>query len=297
MPMEGEEGAPDCAGMFLEMMIVERGASANTVEAYRRDLADLARFLGSGGLIEASSGDIRRWLASLVRRGASVSTTARRMSAVRQFYRFLCTENLRSDDPTSRLETPRAVPGLPKILSQDQVSALLETANSGGLPADLRRAALVELLYATGLRVSELISLPASAIERDAPFIIVRGKGGRERLVPIGEPALRSVRAWLEVRQRPSPWLFPSRGESGHLTRQSAGRILKRLAIEAGLDPQAVSPHVLRHAFASHLLDNGADLRAVQTMLGHADIGTTQIYTHVLEERLKSALRKHHPLA
>ena len=183
------------------------------------------------------------------------------------------------------------------MLSQDQVSRLLETAHGGDRPEDLRRAALVELLYATGLRVSELVSLPASAIERDAPFIIVRGKGGRERLVPIGERALRTVRAWLAVRPGPSPWLFPSRGASGHLTRQSAGRILKTLAMDSCLDPAALSPHVLRHAFASHLLDNGADLRSVQTMLGHADISTTQIYTHVLEERLKSALARHHPLA
>ena len=285
--------------MFLEMMVVERGASANTVSAYRSDLADLERFLSphGRGLEDATAGDLGRWLSELAGRGGSVRTTARRMSSARQFFRFLCAENLRADDPTARLEMPRTAAGLPRILSQHQVGVLLETANRGEGETDLRRAALVELLYATGLRVSELVSLPASAIERDAPFIIVRGKGGRERLVPIGERALRTVRAWLGVRKRPSPWLFPSRGASGHLTRQSAGRILKRLAIDAGIDPDAVSPHVLRHAFASHLLDNGADLRSVQTMLGHAAISTTQIYTHVLEERLKSALREHHPLA
>ncbi len=297
MPRTETPGTPDGVGMFLEMMVVERGAAANTVEAYRRDLADLARFLDRRSVVDVEADEIRRWLAALEAGGASVRTTARRMSAVRQFCRFLCTENLRGDDPTSTLEAPRAAAGLPRVLSQDQVSVLLNTANRGRRPADLRRAALVELLYATGLRVSELVSLPASAVERDAPFIIVRGKGGRERLVPIGERALRSVKAWLGVRRSRSRWLFPSRGTSGHLTRQSAGRILKKLALEAGLDPQAVSPHVLRHAFASHLLDNGADLRSVQTMLGHADISTTQIYTHVLEERLKSALRNHHPLA
>ena len=287
----------DAIGLFLEMMVVERGASSNTVEAYRRDLADLADYLAPGPLLEASSDDIRRWLGALRRRGASAGTAARRMSAARQFYRFLASEKLRGDDPAARLESPRSGPALPRVLSQDQVSRLLETAQSGDRPEDLRRAALVELLYATGLRVSELVSLPARAIERDAPFIIVRGKGGRERLVPIGERALRTVRAWLAVRPGPSPWLFPSRGASGHLTRQSAGRLLKKLALDSRLDPAAVSPHVLRHAFASHLLDNGADLRSVQTMLGHADISTTQIYTHVLEERLKSALSRHHPLA
>jgi integrase/recombinase XerD len=209
----------------------------------------------------------------------------------------LYSEGERGDDPTATLEAPRASRSLPKVLSEAETDALLEAARGGQTAQDMRTLALIELLYATGLRVSELISLPHRALRDDTPFIIVRGKGGRERLVPVGEQAARAARAWIAVQGGPSPWLFPSHGASGHLTRQAVGKILKQLALDAGIEPARVSPHVLRHAFASHLLAHGADLRSVQKMLGHADISTTQIYTHVLEERLKAAVLEHHPLA
>ena len=284
---------------FFEMMVAERGAAANTVSAYQRDLDDLAMFLARRGqnTSGASIEDLRAYLAALQRKGASARTAARRLSALRQFYQFLYSEGERGDDPTATLEAPRASRSLPKVLSEAETDALLEAARGGQTAQDMRTLALIELLYATGLRVSELISLPHRALRDDTPFIIVRGKGGRERLVPVGEQAARAARAWIAVQDGPSPWLFPSHGASGHLTRQAVGKILKQLALDAGIEPARVSPHVLRHAFASHLLAHGADLRSVQKMLGHADISTTQIYTHVLEERLKAAVLEHHPLA
>lgn len=284
---------------FFEMMVAERGAAANTVSAYQRDLDDLAMFLARRGqnTSDASIEDLRAYLAALQRKGASARTAARRLSALRQFYQFLYSEGERADDPTATLEAPRASRSLPKVLSEAETDALLVAARGGQGAQDMRTLALIELLYATGLRVSELISLPRRALRDDTPFIIVRGKGGRERLVPVGEEAARAARAWIAVQDGPSPWLFPSHGASGHLTRQAVGKILKQLALDAGIEPARVSPHVLRHAFASHLLAHGADLRSVQKMLGHADISTTQIYTHVLEERLKAAVLEHHPLA
>jgi integrase/recombinase XerD len=284
---------------FFEMMVAERGAAANTVSAYQRDLDDLAMFLVRRGqnTSDASIEDLRAYLAALQRKGASARTAARRLSALRQFYQFLYAEGERGDDPTATLEAPRASRSLPKVLSEAETDALLEAARGGQSAQDMRTLALIELLYATGLRVSELISLPRRALRDDTPFIIVRGKGGRERLVPVGEAAARAARAWIAMQDGPSPWLFPSHGASGHLTRQAVGKILKQLALDAGIEPARVSPHVLRHAFASHLLAHGADLRSVQKMLGHADISTTQIYTHVLEERLKAVVLEHHPLA
>ena len=287
------------AEAFLEAMAVERGAAPNTVRAYERDLAHMAAFLRRRRIApgDARTDDLRDYLAAMRKAGASARTAARRLSAMRQFFRFLCAEDERDDDPTATIDAPRAGRPLPKILTEGDVDALLAAARASEGAEGLKRAALIELLYATGLRVSELASLPGRALRDGAPFIVVRGKGGRERLVPVGEAAAGAVRAWLATREKPSPWLFPSRGASGHLTRQAVGKILKRLALDAGLDPDGVSPHVLRHAFASHLLARGADLRSVQTMLGHADIATTQIYTHVLEERLKAAVLTHHPLA
>jgi len=284
---------------FLEMMVAERGAAANTVAAYRRDLKDMEGFLEKRRVSASNAGsdDLRAYLTALQRRGASKRTAARRLSALRQFYRFLYAEGERDDDPTTTLEAPRADRPLPKVLSEDETDTLLRAARADSSVAGLRRAALIELLYATGLRVSELVSLPSRALRADAPFIIVTGKGGRERLVPVGEEAAQAVRAWLAAQNCPSPWLFPSHGASGHLTRQVVGKMLKQLAIASGIAPERVSPHILRHAFASHLLAHGADLRSVQTMLGHADISTTQIYTHVLEERLKSTVFGYHPLA
>lgn len=284
---------------FLEMMTAERGAAANTVAAYRRDLHDFAGFLGGddGACRDATADDVRAYLAAMHRAALSPRTASRRLSALRQFFRFLHAEGQRADDPTAIIEAPRAGRSLPKVLGEDEVDRLLAAARSRKDAEGLRRATLIELLYATGLRVSELIALPRAAFRDDAPFVVVRGKGGRERLVPVGEHAASAVRALIAVQEGPQRWLFPSHGASGHLTRQAVGRLLKDLAIEAGIDPARVSPHVLRHAFASHLLAHGADLRAVQKMLGHADISTTQIYTHVLEERLRNTVQRHHPLA
>jgi integrase/recombinase XerD len=290
---------------FLEMLSAERGAAANTLEAYERDLLDCADFLTRRrqSLATATAQDLRAYLARQAQAGMAPRTAARRLSALRQFFRFLYSEELRADDPTAGIDSPRRGRDLPKILSEAEVDALLAAARARSGPEGLRLSALVELLYATGMRISELVALPRAAVARDPDFLLVRGKGGRERLVPLSEPARRAVADYLKVRaaflrgERESPWLFPSRAASGHLTRHRVAQLLKELAIAAGLEPAKVSPHVLRHAFASHLLHHGADLRAVQQMLGHADISTTQIYTHVLGERLKRLVEAHHPLA
>jgi integrase/recombinase XerD len=308
--------------LYLDMLAAERGAAANTLEAYRRDLEDFSVDLSErgGAIASADSDDIRRYLGALARREFSAASAARRLSAIRQLYRFLYAEGVRKDDPAAAIAGPKRARPLPKVLSIGHVDQLLATAREGiddaARPtAERLRAArlncLLEVLYATGLRVSELVTLPASAARRDERMLIVRGKGNKERLVPLNDAAKRAMRAYLALREaesgkingkikqgavRQSKWLFPSFGASGHLTRQHFARDLKALAAEAGLRPKQVSPHVLRHAFASHLLQNGADLRSVQTLLGHADISTTQIYTHVLEERLKSLVRDLHPL-
>ena len=287
------------------MLIAERGASQNTVEAYRRDLADLEGFLRKlGRPIEAAdSGSLREYLATLSKAGFTPRTGARRLSAVRQFYRFLYGEGVRQDDPTAALDSPRQDRPLPKYLSEGEVDGLLKAARERPGPEGVRLVLLLELLYATGLRVSELVGLPLAAIARDRRILNVRGKGDKERLVPLSDPARAALEAWLPVREgslgrgKSSRWLFPSTGSSGHLTRHRFGQLLKELAAHAGLDYAKVSPHVLRHAFATHLLARGADLRTVQRLLGHADISTTQIYTHVLEERLKTLVQQHHPLA
>ncbi len=286
------------------MLAAERGAAANTLDSYLRDLSDCARFLigRDSDLARATSEDLRAYVAALAAAGRSPRTAARRLSAIRQVYRFLFTEGLRGDDPAAGLDAPRRGRSLPKLLSEAEVDLLLQTVRERHSPEGVRLEALLELLYATGLRVSELVCLPLDAVARDPVVLIVRGKGERERLVPLSEPARAAVADFLGVRERflsgrkDSRWLFPSRGESGHLTRHRVGQLLKDLAREAGIDPTRVSPHVLRHAFATHLLDHGADLRSVQKMLGHADISTTQIYTHVLDERLKALVRDHHPL-
>src|SRR5947207_3558333 len=304
--------------LFLDMLAAERGAAANTLEAYQRDLSD---FSGDrrqhGGSIAAANGyAIRDYLGRLTARGFSASSVARRLSAVRQLYRFLYAEGNSKDDPAAAIEGPKRGRALPKVLSVSRVDQLLATARKGmaggGASTERLRAArlncLLEVLYATGLRVSELVALPASAAQRDQRMLIVRGKGNKERLVPLNESAKQAMRDYLALREeaaklpkkgsaKAAKWLFPSFGASGHLTRQHFARDLKALAAATGLKPKQVSPHVLRHAFASHLLQNGADLRSVQVLLGHADISTTQIYTHVLEERLKSLVRDLHPLA
>lgn len=293
--------------LYLDMLAAERGAAKNTLEAYRRDLDDFADDLGTG-IASADTDDLRAHLNRLAKRGLAATTVARRLSAIRQLYRFLYSEGHRGDDPAAVIEGPKRGRALPKVLSVQHVDGLLEQARGGmqaEVPAERLRAArlacLLEVLYATGLRVSELVALPESAARRDTRMLVVRGKGGRERLVPLNDSAKKTMADYLALRAEmkldKSKWLFPSFGESGHLTRQHFARELKALATTAGLKASQISPHVLRHAFASHLLQNGADLRVVQTLLGHADISTTQIYTHVLEERLKSLVRDLHPLA
>lgn len=304
--------------LFLDMLAAERGAEKNTLAAYGRDLADFTAYLAGAGrsVATAATDDLRAYLGVLARRGLRPATVARRLSAIRQLYRFLYAERQRKDDPAAVLQGPKRARTLPKTVTIGEVDRLLTVAGrvdpAAPLPARLRAArlaCLIELLYATGLRVSELVALPATAGRRDARFIIVRGKGNKERLVPLNDAAKRAMAEYLALlaqapaaahragREAGSKWLFPSFGDSGHLTRQHFARELKALAAAAGLRAAQLSPHVLRHAFASHLLHNGADLRVVQTLLGHADISTTQIYTHVLEERLKSLVRDLHPLA
>ena len=304
--------------LFLDMLAAEQGAGRNTLDAYRRDLTDFSAFLAKDGksFAVAETQSLRDYLADLDSRGFKSSSVARRLSAMRHLFRFLLNERIRSDDPAAILSGPKRGRGLPKVLSISDVDRLLGRAKAlteaaeASAHGQLRAArlyCLLEVLYATGLRVSELVTLPLSAARSDARMIVVRGKGNKERLVPLNEASRRAMADYLaamEAFKSPkgknaagSKWLFPSFGESGHLTRQHFARDLKELAASAGLAPRLVSPHVLRHAFASHLLHNGADLRIVQTLLGHTDISTTQIYTHVVEERLKSLVRDLHPLA
>jgi integrase/recombinase XerD len=290
------------------MLAAERGSSLNTIAAYRRDLLDFRAHAGS--LMTAGAREVRDYLSSLPQRGLAANSQARRLSALRQFFRFQLAEGNRDDDPTATAERPKPRPRLPRLLSVAEVSRLLETARREAeatelTPASrlaaLRVVALTELLYATGLRVSELVSLSESAGRGRRPFIAVRGKGGRERLVPLNDSAHAALAHFREAKavlcKPASKWLFPADSASGHLTRQAFARDLKGIAARAGLDARKVSPHVLRHAFATHLLSGGADLRSVQTLLGHADISTTQIYTHVMDDRLKELINKHHPLA
>jgi integrase/recombinase XerD len=299
--------------LFLDMLAAERGAGENTLSAYRNDLGDLSSHLraASRTIADATTDNLREFIASLAERGFKASSLARRLSAVRQLYRFLYAEGKRADDPAAVLEGPKRARSLPKVLSIAEVDALLKQAHATATnekqpPAQRLRAArllcLLEVVYATGLRVSELVALPASAARRDQRMLVVRGKGGKERIVPLNDQAKHAMTGYLELRAHAgrdahSKWLFPSSGEQGHLTRQHFARELKTMGQACGIQPARLSPHVLRHAFASHLLHNGADLRVVQTLLGHADISTTQIYTHVLEERLKTLVRDLHPLA
>ena len=294
---------------FLEMMSAERGASDNTLAAYRRDLEDASAFLG-GRLAQAGPRDLRAFLDDVARRGFAPASQARKLSALRQFFRFLYAEGLRGDDPTGTLDAPRKQRPLPKTMGESAVARLIARAEAEkrqagdgpDYPAACRLHALAETLYATGLRVSELVALPVTVALRAERFFVVRGKGGKERMVPLSHAAKAALTEWLRARKtrqdwRESPFLFPAASDSGHLSRQVLARDLKALAGRAGVPAATVSPHVLRHAFASHLLQNGADLRAVQQLLGHSDISTTQIYTHVLENRLAELVARHHPLA
>jgi integrase/recombinase XerD len=306
MPRAAQPARDALLDRFLEMLLAERNAARNTREAYERDLKDLSAFLAARGKRpgEADAAQLRGYLSSLARAGLAPRSQARRLSALRQFYKFLAAEGLRPDDPTATLDSPRLGRPLPKLLNEKEIGDLIAAA--GTLPKGAERTRLLlllELLYGAGLRVSELVGLPLAAVLRQARVLVLRGKGGKERMVPLGEPVRAALgrylaeRSFFLVKGKPSTWLFPSRGAKGHLTRQRLAQLLKALAPAAGIDPSRLSPHVLRHAFATHLLDHGADLRSVQKMLGHADITTTQIYTHVAGERLARLVEAHHPLS
>lgn len=289
---------------FLEMMAVERGASPHTLAAYRNDLDDLTASLpGDATLDTAVTDHLRAYLSGLGRAGYAPRTIARRRAAIRQYYRFLYAEGRRADDPSAPIDAPHLGRPLPKTLSDDEISRLIAAASEDTSPEGVRLVALLELLYATGLRASELVGLPLAAVIRDPDSLIVRGKGSKDRMVPLTDAARRAVKAYLVVREhflaprQKSAHLFPQVGEKECFSRVRLGQILKALALKAGLDPARISPHVLRHAFATQLLEGGADLRSVQQMLGHADIATTQIYTHVAAPRLKQLVHTHHPLA
>jgi integrase/recombinase XerD len=304
----GAAGAkgPDWIDAFLEMMAVERSAARNTLTAYARDLADAQGFLAGQGhdLSNASAEQIEAYFQQIGVRGLAPATAARRRASVRQFYRFVLGEGWRKDDPSRRVDAPRKGRSLPKVLSRDEVLRLIAAAGARDGASGLRLGCMIEILYASGLRISELLALPLAALARDPAYLMVKGKGGKERLAPLNDAAREAVKAYLPVRPKffakgtkDSPWLFPSRGAGGRLTARRMAQLLDEAAAGAGIDPARVSPHVLRHAFATHLLEGGADLRAVQTLLGHADIATTQIYTHVAEDRLQQVVQSKHPLA
>jgi len=293
---------------FLDTIVVEDGVSANTVESYRRDLTAFSKFLlpRRVTLEGAEAKHIRSYLKSLSELGMAASTSARRLSAFRQFYQFALEAQLRDDDPTSGVDSPKLPKSLPKLLSEDEVDQLLEATHARSGRNGVRLIALVEILYATGLRVTELVSLREAALSGDGRVLTFRGKGGKERMVPLSEPAMDALNAYLPLRETFLPqgsaaadrgFMFPSRGRDGHLSRVRFHQMMKELAAEAELDQRRVSPHVLRHSFASHMLAHGADLRTLQQLLGHSDISTTQIYTHVLDERLKALVTEAHPLA
>lgn len=297
---------------FLEMLVAERGAAYNTVEAYRRDLMHFVAFIKSDIppsspmlLTEVTSHQINQYLIHLSQEGFKTATQSRHLSALRQFYQFLVSENWTSSNPTATIDAPRSQRALPKILTEEEITHLLEVASIQTDPEGRRLYAMLETLYASGVRVSELISLPLTTIHPNKPFLLIKGKGGKERLVPLSQPALAALQAYLTVRPHflskagidGQRWLFPSQSTAGHLTRQRFGQLLKELANAANLDPKKLSPHVIRHAFATHLLRHGADLLAIQKLLGHADLSTTQIYTHVMTDHLNKLVNDHHPLA
>ena len=284
---------------FMEMLAAERASSTNTREAYLRDLTDFQTFLKKKPLEEASREQCEAYMADITKRGFAPSTLSRRISALKQFYLFLYSEGWRKDNPALYLEPPKARPPIPHYLETEEVLKLLDAAKD-----DPRMSAMLEVLYASGLRVSELITLKVSMLEKNPdsafglmPWLKVIGKGNKERIAPLNQSALKALREYLPLRpDAKSPWLFPSSKNKSYITRQGFAQLLKQLAIDAGIDPEKVSPHVLRHSFATHLLNNGMDLRNLQELLGHADIATTQIYTHVAKERLEAAVKEFHPL-
>tara|TARA_B100000686_G_C16782580_1_gene972963 strand:- start:167 stop:1144 length:978 start_codon:yes stop_codon:yes gene_type:complete len=316
-PKMKRDPSPELVVAFLDMLVAERGAAKNTRDAYERDILDFNKYLKEDEtkLEDATTEDIEGYLEELAERNhakntgpkTAVRTIARRISALRQFYGFLLSEGKREDDPTSSIESPKQTRTLPKVLTEDEVSTLIKVAGEPGGPEAVRLVALLEILYATGLRVSELVGLPTSAIGQDSRFLKVKGKGGRERIAPMSDPARKALKQYMDVRKRflapgekeeENAWMFPSRtSQSGHLTRQRFAQLLKELARNADMPEGKVSPHVLRHAFATHLLKHGADLRSVQKMLGHADIATTQIYTQILENQKTDTVEENHPLS
>ena len=290
---------------YLEAIAAEQGAARNTLAAYGHDLSDFARYCArhDAGLDDVMREGIETYLSDCEQAGLSIATRARRLTSIRRFFRFLYLEGIRSDDPAAHIRGARPARSLPTTLQESDVERMLSLVRDpqAGI-RKVRDTALVELLYATGLRVTELVSLPVAAFAGQPEMILIKGKGGRERMVPLSDPALRAVDHWLKDRSANrkwtgSPWLFPSGDGRKHLTRQSVFLMLKKLAARAGLDPSSVSPHVIRHAFATHLLSNGADLRAIQMLLGHADLGTTEIYTHVVDDRMRELVLEKHPLA
>ena len=296
----------DWIDAFLEMMAVERAAARNTLTAYGKDLVDAQGFLAGRGrdLASAAAEDVEAYFTAMGARGLAPATAARRRAAVRQLYRFALGEGWRADDPSRRVDAPKKGRPLPKVLSREEVERLIAAASARDGAKGLRLGCMVELIYASGLRVSELVGLPLAAVARDPAYLMVKGKGGKERLAPLNDAARTAIKAYLAARPallpkgaKANPWLFASRGAGGRLTARRFAQLLDEAARDAGIDPARISPHVLRHAFATHLLEGGADLRVVQTLLGHADIATTQIYTHVAEDRLREVVQSKHPLA
>ncbi len=297
---------------WINMLRAEKGSANNTIEAYNRDLSDFAVYLHKKKHIQldqAQGDDLRQYLKMLDGQAMTASSRARKLSAFRGFYQFLVNENLREDNPAQGLASPKLGQSLPKFLTYDEVDRLFETAEKHQGLAALRMRCMLEIIYGTGLRVSELVSLPLSAISRDFLYLIIRGKGDSERITPLTEPAAELIKEWMAVRDQSapkstiskngrtnSPFLFPSRGKEGHISRIRFFQLIKELALEAHIEPKRVSPHILRHSFATHLLAGGANLRQVQTALGNSDISTTHIYTHILDERLKNMVQDLHPL-
>ena len=290
---------------FLEMLIAERGASSNTCTSYLNDISNFDKFLSGAEttLEDATTDDVRRYLRHRSEVGANNPTISRNLSVLRQFFKFLQSENVRLDNPALNIDGPKVSRTLPKVISEDDVEALLKAAHKLQTAEGIRLTCLLEIAYASGLRVTELVSLPTDALNLTSETLLISGKGGKERLVPLTSSAMNAIVAYERVRidflkgNNTSKFLFPSRSKQGYLTRRRLGQLLKELAIQAGLDPTIISPHILRHAFASHLLNRGADLRSLQKMLGHSDISTTQIYTHVQKERLHAVISSYHPMA
>ena len=300
---DGGKHADDAVAAFLSSLAAERGAAKNTLDAYRRDLADYELTLRGYELSPANAqrNDVESYMAGLSADGLAATTRARRLSAVKQLHAFMYAEGWRDGDPAAPVRGPARPRRLPKTLSTDDVSRLIEAARKGEGLAGVRRACLIEVLYATGLRVTELVSLPVAQMRRNPQMIRVKGKGDKERLAPLSDRAREAIGTFLPLRDaskdKNSPYLFPSRGKLGHLTRERFYQIIRELAVQAGLDPRGISPHTMRHAFATHMLANGADLRVIQTLLGHADITTTEIYTHVMDDQLRELVLENHPLA